>query len=65
MGNWDKTKDWHNHGFACFDEEWASYREAAAAAGMSVNGWIRSYLNEGVRFDRLTLLEDEGRGSAA
>jgi len=57
---WKRTKGWRNHGFACWDSEWEAYRSAATLVGAkSVNGWIRSWLNEAVRYERMNKLEGE------
>lgn len=51
--SWKKTPGWRNHGFACFDSEWATYKLAAETAGKPVNKWIREWLSEAVKYERL------------
>lgn len=50
---WGKVRGWHNHSLGCWDAEWTSYQEAAASAGKTTNGWIREWLNEAVKYERI------------
>lgn len=50
---WHKVKGWHTHSVACWDREWSEYKQAAELADMSVNGWIRDWLNEAVKYERI------------
>lgn len=52
------SKSWRPHGFACYTREWEAYKAAAELAGAkSVNGWIRGWLNEAVRYERANAKE--------
>ena len=42
---------------AFWDSEWAEWQRAAEMQGKSVNGWIREWLNEAVKYERLERLE--------
>lgn len=51
---WGNVRGWHSHSIACWDAEWAEWKAAAEAAGKPVNRWIRDWLKEAVRYDRLS-----------
>ena len=50
---WGKVRGWHTHSMGCWDSEWSEYRKAAELAGKPVNGWIREWLNEAVKFEHI------------
>jgi hypothetical protein len=50
---WGKVRGWRTHSVACWDAEWTEYKKAAGLAGKSTNGWIREWLNEAVKYERL------------
>lgn len=51
---WGKVRGWHQRPLACWDAEWLEWTKAAEAAGKPVNRWIRDWLKEAVRYDRLS-----------
>ena len=53
QARWGKVRGWHTHSMGCWDSEWSEYRKAAELAGKPVNGWIREWLNEAVKFERI------------
>lgn len=54
--SWAPRHGWRKRSFACYDREWEDYKSVAGLVGAkSVNGWIRSWLNEAVRYERLNV----------
>ena len=57
---WGKVRGWHNHSLGCWDAEWAEYKLAAELSNSkSVNAWMRSWLNEAVRYDKMQAKEKD------
>ena len=50
---WRKVRGWRTHSLACYDAEWQEWKQAAEMSDKSMNGWIREWLREGARYDRL------------
>ena len=51
---WRHNPLWKTHSLACYDSEWAEWQRAAEMQGKSVNGWIREWLQEAVKYERLS-----------
>ena len=58
--NWRRARGWRSHSVACWDAEWAEWCRAAQSAGKSTNGWVREWLNEAVKYERLADRGDQG-----
>lgn len=54
QARWGKVRGWRSHSIACWDSEWGEWQRAAQAQGKSVNGWIREWLQEAVKYERLS-----------
>jgi hypothetical protein len=59
--NWSKQIGSKVRSIRALSDEWAAWEQCASASGMTLNAWIRSWLNECVRYDQLRL-EEDGNG---
>lgn len=55
-------KRWRVKSVGGWVEEWSSWEETARLSGLTVNGWVRLWLNEAVLLERVHAKEREEAG---